>query len=185
MSEKEISPTLEPDTPATSQPDESQDGHSHGNTAVHTAREEARVVRKLDLNLMTLFFFLCEYTNTSRFTLAPNKRSQLGYYAENVALTDMLAFLDRSNIGNAKIAGMQDELSLDSEDYQWLLNIFYIAYVVCEFEVLLWKLFPPRIVGTIVVLGWGIIATVQAGVHSWGGLMALRFLLGAFEAAYG
>lgn len=97
----------------------------------------------------------------------------------------MLAFLDRSNIGNAKIAGMQDDLGLDSAGYQWLLNIFYMAYVVCEFGVLLWKMFPPRLVGTVVVLGWGVLATAQAGTHSWDGMMALRFLLGAFEAAYG
>lgn len=97
----------------------------------------------------------------------------------------MLAFLDRSNIGNAKIAGMQKELGIDSDMYQWLLNIFYIAYVVAEFGVILWKLFPPHIVGTVVVLGWGLMATVQAGTHSWSGMMALRFLLGVFEAAYG
>lgn len=30
----------------------------------------------------------------------------------------------------------------------------------------------------------GFIATVQAGVHSWNGEMALRFFLGAFEAWY-
>jgi hypothetical protein len=97
----------------------------------------------------------------------------------------MLAFLDRSNIGNARIAGMQKELSIDSDMYQWLLNIFYIAYVVAEFGVILWKLFPPHMVGAVVVLGWGIMATVQAGTHSWSGMMALRFLLGVFEAAYG
>lgn len=96
----------------------------------------------------------------------------------------MLAFLDRSKIGNARIAGMQKELSLDSSDYQWLLNIFYIAYVVAEFGVILWKLFPPHIVGAVVVLGWGLVATIQAGTHSWSGIMALRFLLGVFEAAY-
>jgi hypothetical protein len=31
----------------------------------------------------------------------------------------------------------------------------------------------------------GLVSTVQAGAQSWGGMMALRFLLGAFEAAYG
>lgn len=97
---------------------------------------------------------------------------------------DMLAFLDRSNIGNAKIAGMSTSLSLDSDGYQWLLNIFYIAYVVAEPAVLLWKLFPSHIVGAIVVFGWGPVATAQAGTHSWGGTMVLRLLLGAFEAAY-
>jgi hypothetical protein len=38
----------------------------------------------------------------------------------------MLAVLDRSNIGNAKIAGMQQDLNLTGNDYQWLLTIFYI-----------------------------------------------------------
>ena len=42
----------------------------------------------------------------------------------------VLAFLDRSNIGNARIAGMRDELHLVGSDYQWLLTIFYITYVV-------------------------------------------------------
>ncbi|KAI7780289.1 hypothetical protein LA080_016136 [Diaporthe eres] len=149
------SPKSEKYTPASSQPIESQDGHDQSNAVYYTPQQEARVVRKLDLNLMTLFFFLY-----------------------------MLAFLDRSNIGNAKIAGMQKEFHIDSDGYQWLLNIFYIAYVVGDPAVILWKLFSPHSVGAVVVLGWGLVATVQAGTHSWSGLMALRFLLGAFEAAY-
>jgi hypothetical protein len=38
----------------------------------------------------------------------------------------MLSVLDRSNIGNAKIAGMQEDLNLTGNEYQWLLTIFYI-----------------------------------------------------------
>jgi hypothetical protein len=30
----------------------------------------------------------------------------------------------------------------------------------------------------------GLLGTVQAAAQSWGGMMAIRFLLGAFEAAY-
>ncbi|KAI0419649.1 major facilitator superfamily domain-containing protein [Xylaria grammica] len=97
----------------------------------------------------------------------------------------MLAFLDRGNIGNARIAGLQDDFHLGSDGYQWLINVFYIAYVLAEFGILLWKVFPPHIVGAVVVFGWGLIATVQAGARNWGGLMALRFLLGVFEACYG
>ncbi|KAI0443254.1 major facilitator superfamily domain-containing protein [Xylaria telfairii] len=98
----------------------------------------------------------------------------------------MLAFLDRGNIGNARIAGLEEDFQLGHNDrYQWLINIFYIAYVVSEFGILLWKVFPAHIVGAIVVFGWGLIATVQAGAQGWGGLMALRFLLGVFEACYG
>jgi hypothetical protein len=38
----------------------------------------------------------------------------------------MLSVLDRSNIGNAKIAGMEQDLNLTGDEYQWLLTIFYI-----------------------------------------------------------
>lgn len=154
MSNEKTPSTLEADESAVSQPGgaESQDG----SLTSYTHEQEVRVVRKLDWNLMTLFFVLY-----------------------------MLAYLDRGNIGNARIAGMAQELKLDGNRYQWLLNIFYITYVLFEFGVLLWKIFPPHIVGTVVVFGWGLIATVQAGNHSWSGEMALRFFLGAFEACYG
>ena len=41
--------------------------------------------------------------------------------------TDLLAFLDRSNIGNARIAGMDKDLNLVGERYDWLLTIFYVS----------------------------------------------------------
>lgn len=66
----------------------------------------------------------------------------------------MLAFLDRGNIGNARIAGMAAELKLDTYRYTWLLNIFYITYIVFEFTVLLYKVFPPHVVAALVVFGW-------------------------------
>ena len=66
----------------------------------------------------------------------------------------MLAFLDRGNIGNAEIAGMQQDLKLTSSQYAWFATIFYITYIVFEFSLLFWKLFPPHIVGALVVFGW-------------------------------
>ncbi|KAG8528504.1 uncharacterized protein KY384_007422 [Bacidia gigantensis] len=69
-------------------------------------------------------------------------------------LLDMLAFLDRGNIGNAVLAGMSKDLDLEGDRYEWLLTIFYITYIVFEFSLLFWKIFPPHIVGAIVVLGW-------------------------------
>jgi hypothetical protein len=56
----------------------------------------------------------------------------------------LLAFLDRSNIGNAKIAGMAKALDLNADRYSWLLTIFYISYILFQFQVLGWKRFPPQ-----------------------------------------
>ncbi|MCJ1399258.1 hypothetical protein MMC11_002460 [Xylographa trunciseda] len=97
----------------------------------------------------------------------------------------LVSFLDRSNIGNAKIAGMSEDLELTGNRYQWLLNIFYISYILFEFQVIMWKIMPPHIWATIVVLGWGLIATLQSATFSWSAEMVCRFLLGVTEAGFG
>ncbi|KAH7091054.1 major facilitator superfamily domain-containing protein [Paraphoma chrysanthemicola] len=97
----------------------------------------------------------------------------------------LLAFLDRSNIGNARIAGMATDLHLTSADYDWLLTIFYISYILFAPLALGWKLVPPHRWAAFCVFGWGLVSSVQAAVHSWSGMMALRFFMGMMEAGYG
>ncbi|KZF22414.1 putative MFS transporter [Xylona heveae TC161] len=97
----------------------------------------------------------------------------------------LLSFLDRSNIGNARIAGMEDDLSLTGDRYDWLLTIFYISYIVFEFQTMMWKILPPHIWAGITILAWGLIATLQSTVQNWQGLMACRFFLGLAEAGFG
>lgn len=97
----------------------------------------------------------------------------------------LLAFLDRSNIGNARIAGMEEDLHLSSSQYQWLLTIFYISYIIFGFLAIMWKVVPPHRWAAGCVFGWGLVSTVQAGVNSWSAMMALRFLMGVAEIAFG
>lgn len=70
-------------------------------------------------------------------------------------------------------------------DYAWLLTIFYIGYIVFEWLALMWKVVPPHIWAAAVVFGWGVVATCQSATTSWSGMMALRLLLGSFEAGFG
>lgn len=51
----------------------------------------------------------------------------------------VLSYLDRGNIGNAKTAGAQKDLNLSSEQWTWVLNAFYISYVLFE-----WVCVPLR-----------------------------------------
>ena len=41
----------------------------------------------------------------------------------------LLAYMDRTNIGNAKIAGMATDLDLDSNRYSITLVVFFVGYV--------------------------------------------------------
>src|SRR5271154_527418 len=46
-----------------------------------------------------------------------------------IATVYMLSVLDRSNVGNARVAGMSTDLDLTGNRYTWLLTIFYIPCI--------------------------------------------------------
>ncbi|KAJ4301786.1 hypothetical protein N0V90_003880 [Kalmusia sp. IMI 367209] len=90
-----------------------------------------------------------------------------------------------TDIGNARIAGMADDLKLSSKQYEWLLWAFYITYIAFEWMTLLYRVIPPHIYISLCILSWGIIAAAQATVTSFSFLLVLRALLGISEAAFG
>ncbi|KAL1650156.1 hypothetical protein SLS61_006078 [Didymella pomorum] len=95
----------------------------------------------------------------------------------------LLAFLDRTNIGNARIQGLEADLDMHNNDYNIALFIFFIPYILFEVpsNLVLKKLAPSTWLSLIMVL-WGI-ATVGMGlVKTFEGLIAMRVLLGFFEA---
>lgn len=101
-----------------------------------------------------------------------------------VALLYLLSFLDRSNIGNAKIAGLTDDLNLSDDQYEWLLTAFYISYILFEWMTLCFKIFPPHIYISCCVCAWGVLASLQSLTTSWAYMLVLRALLGIGEAAF-
>jgi hypothetical protein len=46
----------------------------------------------------------------------------------NLALLYLLSFLDRGNIGNAKIQGLTKDLHLTGGQYNWCLTVFFFTY---------------------------------------------------------
>ncbi|KAK0335539.1 hypothetical protein LTR91_017035 [Friedmanniomyces endolithicus] len=121
-----------------------------------TPEEERKVIRKLDRRLLPLVFVLYS-----------------------------LAVLDRSNLGNARLAGLTKSIDLSGNRYAWLGTIFYISYILFQWMQMGWKQFPAHMWCAGVVMLWGFIATIQAATTSWGGLMTCRFFLAIAEAAYG
>lgn len=95
-------------------------------------------------------------------------------------MTDFFA-----DIGNAKIAGLMDDLHLSSAQYEWVLTSFYITYILFEWMTLMYRVVPPHIYISLCVCGWGLVASLQALATSFGALVVLRALLGITEAAFG
>ncbi|KAI0842784.1 MFS general substrate transporter [Hypoxylon sp. FL0890] len=96
----------------------------------------------------------------------------------------LLAFLDRTNIGNAKVAHLPQDLHLKlPEQYNETLTIFFISYSLFEplTNVLLKRLRPSVFIPIIMVL-WGASMTGMGFVYNYSGLMAARWFLGLAEA---
>lgn len=100
-----------------------------------------------------------------------------------ITLLFFLSFLDSSNIGNAKLDKLTVDLHMSQEQYLVTLSMFFIGY--CAFEVpsnIFLKLTSPRIWLPTLMLIWGIVATLMALSKNYGGLLVVRFILGATEA---
>ncbi|KAK1446635.1 major facilitator superfamily transporter [Colletotrichum cuscutae] len=100
-----------------------------------------------------------------------------------VALLYLFCFIDRANIGNARIAGLEKDLGMAGYDYNGTLSVFYISYILFEIPAnILCKVMGPGWFLPLTTLLFGICSVGTAFVHTVPQLMAVRFLLGIFEA---
>ncbi|KAF3386825.1 hypothetical protein F1880_001368 [Penicillium rolfsii] len=100
-----------------------------------------------------------------------------------LSLLYLISFLDRTNIGNAKIDGLSKDLGLTADQYNATLTIFFVSYSVFEplTNILLKRLRPSVFIPSI-MLAWGICMTCMGLVKNYSGLMAVRWFLGLSEA---
>ncbi|KAI0480765.1 major facilitator superfamily domain-containing protein [Xylariaceae sp. FL0804] len=118
-----------------------------------TARLHKRVVRKLDLCITPILFIVY-----------------------------LSCFIDRSNIGNVKVAGMPEDIGASSSQFSAAVSIFYATYVSVEIPaVLLAKRFQPRYVLTFLCVIWSVTTIANGLITNVGGLYACRLVLGLCE----
>ncbi|RYP54674.1 hypothetical protein DL768_000610 [Monosporascus sp. mg162] len=95
--------------------------------------DEKRILRKMDIRLIPM-----------------------------LAVLYLLSFLDRGNIGNAKIEGLQEDLGMTPDEYNWCLTAFFFTYAAFEVpsNLLLKKLRPSRWLPCIMI-AWGTVMTLM------------------------
>ncbi|KAB5582932.1 major facilitator superfamily domain-containing protein [Coniochaeta sp. 2T2.1] len=100
-----------------------------------------------------------------------------------VSLLYLFCFIDRANIGNARLAGLEKDLGLKGNDYNAVLSIFYVSYIVFEIPAnIMCKWVGPGWFLPIISLGFGISSLGTAFVNTKAQVMGVRFVLGVFEA---
>ncbi|KAI6709709.1 hypothetical protein JHW43_007782 [Diplocarpon mali] len=119
-----------------------------------------------------------------------------------VALLYLFCFIDRANIGrvspspphgtrtpfspftgNARLAGLESDLDLVGYDYNAVLSVFYVSYIVFEIPSnMACKWIGPGYFLPFISLMFAICSICTAFVHNYSQICAVRFLLGVFEA---
>ncbi|CDH49372.1 predicted protein [Lichtheimia corymbifera JMRC:FSU:9682] len=99
----------------------------------------------------------------------------LGYFA---------GYLDRSNLPNAYVSGMREDLLLESSAYNWADTVMRLGYNLCQIpaSLLLPKLYPRWFLPTLPLMT-GVVQCCMSLVKNHQGLLALRFCLGLCQAA--
>ena len=102
-----------------------------------------------------------------------------------LALTYSFALIDRVNLPNARIAGMDEDLGLSVGDrYSIVSMIFFVPYVVFQFP----SNIVIRKIGAMwwlpsIVMAWGVVMIGMGFSKEWTDLLAMRVLLGVCEVS--
>lgn len=122
------------------------------------AQMTQRLLRKIDLRLLPILtlFYVCN-------------------------------FLDRSNLSQARLGTLERDLGMDPKSTQFntATSIFFVGYILMQLpsNLIITRTKPSIYLGCVMIV-WGTISTAQAATHSFGGLVAARFLLGFAEAPF-
>ncbi|KAI4673168.1 uncharacterized protein J4E78_001675 [Alternaria triticimaculans] len=128
-----------------------------GSTSAHgfDRAAERRLIRKLDFRILPVLWIL---------------------YLVN--------FIDRANIGNAKIQGMETELNLIGQRFNIAVWVFNLGYLVAGIPLqIAFKKYGPKSL-CVMMFCWGITVIGCGLVKRWEELVVCRLLEGIAESAY-
>ncbi|KAG9683638.1 high-affinity nicotinic acid transporter, partial [Aureobasidium melanogenum] len=100
-----------------------------------------------------------------------------------LAVILLVAYLDRSNLGNAKVFGFEDGIGLVGNQFNTISTLFYPFYVLFEVPwTMAVKRFGANHVLGVAMIAWSAITLSTGFIKNYSQAIAVRILLGAFEA---
>ncbi|KAF9894595.1 hypothetical protein FE257_006483 [Aspergillus nanangensis] len=102
-----------------------------------------------------------------------------------VSLMYTVCQIDRTNLGNAVVAGMGKDIDLTGNHYSTMVVTFFPFYTLFQppMTVIARKFGPRYFIGGITV-AWGIVMAALGLVSDWRALVGLRCVLGLLEAGF-
>jgi ACS family pantothenate transporter-like MFS transporter len=97
----------------------------------------------------------------------------------------LIKWIDTSNITNAFVSGMKEDLHLYGNEYNYIVVSWTVGYIVGQWpsNIILTRV-PAHIWIPFQEIGWTVFTFALAGAKSYEALLGLRFVVGLFEAGY-
>ncbi|KAN0114445.1 MFS general substrate transporter [Hyaloscypha variabilis] len=96
-----------------------------------------------------------------------------------------IKYIDQSNLNNAYVSGLQEDLNFHSNQLVDLNSMYIAGAVIGQLPfTFLFPMFPMNYTIPALEVGWGIFTLLQYRAESFSELMAYRFFVGIFEAAF-
>ncbi|KAF2729261.1 MFS general substrate transporter [Polyplosphaeria fusca] len=94
--------------------------------------------------------------------------------------------LDRVNLSNARVAGMNEDLHFDiGHRYSIALLVFFVTYFLFELPTtLVLRPLTPKFLLNGLALSWGAVMLGMGFVNDWRLIVVCRMLIGVFEAGF-
>ncbi|KAM6495703.1 MFS general substrate transporter [Amanita muscaria] len=93
-------------------------------------------------------------------------------------------YLDRSNVSNAYVSGMKEELNMQGTDFNKINTIFTCGYIIGMIpNNIALLVIPPRIWFPLMQIFWGVLTFCTSAVHDVNQLYAIRFFQGMAESS--
>ncbi|KAI5236213.1 MFS general substrate transporter [Aureobasidium subglaciale] len=98
----------------------------------------------------------------------------------------IMNYLDRNNMAAARLKGLQEDLKLSDTQYATCLSILYVGYILMQVpsNIIINRITRPSWYIGAAMLLWGLISTLSGIAKGFGGMVAIRFMLGFVEAAF-
>ncbi|KAH6989370.1 major facilitator superfamily domain-containing protein [Ilyonectria sp. MPI-CAGE-AT-0026] len=104
------------------------------------------------------------------------------YVLPQFVIIQVLSYLDRTNIGNARIFGFEEDLKFKGNDFANLTSLFYVTFVLFEIPwVLAVKKYGANSVIAIAIVLWSVVVIATAFIHNYTQAVVLRLILGFTE----
>ncbi|SEI33974.1 YALIA101S04e07162g1_1 [Yarrowia lipolytica] len=96
-----------------------------------------------------------------------------------------IKYLDQSNINNAYVSGLKEDLGFKGNDLVTTQAMYSAGAIIFQLPFLyIIPKFPNNYILPVMDFGWGIMTLLLYKTSNPGGVKALRFFVGAFEAAW-